>query len=273
MSLRSLCTRLWAAAKRVILSRQSMTPILILVQALAITPPVGQAVLFLQAARRKLLREYSLFIWYTGFQIAKGIVFPIVRQYPKTYFVAYWLGELVDIPLVIAVLYQLYSGLLQGFQGLQRLQDLLFRWSAAICILVAVATAAATPGTDADRLLAAVFSLDLAASVMKAGLIVFLILMSSALSLRWTRYAFGILIGMGLYNAVALVTVAARTQFGGIAAVPYYGLIKLGAYNCAIAIWLVYFFGRERVRHTVSALPAANHLFSWNQALLELLTR
>jgi hypothetical protein len=179
------------------------------------------------------------------------------------------LGELVDIPLVIAVLYQLYSRLLRGFEGLQRLQDLLFRWSAAICILVAATTAAATPGTDADRLMAAMVSLDIGAAVLKAGLIVFLILMSSALSLRWTRYAFGILVGMGLYNAVALASVAARAQFGDVAAVPY-GLIKVGAYNCAIVVWLVYFFGRETVPQSVSSVPA-NNLSSWNQALMELL--
>jgi hypothetical protein len=263
--------KLWAAVKKVILSRQSMTSISILSEVLTLVPPIGQAALFLQAARRKLLREYSLFIWYTGLQIAKGILYPIVVHHPKTYFVAYWLGELVDIPLVIAVLYQLYSRLFLGFEALQRLQDLLFRWSVAICILTAATTAAATPGTDADRLMAAVLSLDLAASVLKAGLVLFLFLMSSALSLRWTRYAFGILVGMGLYNAVTLATVAARTQFGDVAAVPY-GLIKVGAYNCAIVVWLVYFFGRESVPQSVSAVPA-NNLSAWNQSLMELLTR
>ena len=111
-----------------------------------------------------------------------------------------------------------------------------------------------------------------AASVLKAGLVVFLVLMSSALSLRWTRYAFGILVGMGLYNAVALATVAAREQFGGITAVNF-GLIKVGAYNCAIMVWLVYFFGRETVPQSVHSLPPANNLYSWNQSLLELLTR
>jgi hypothetical protein len=263
---------LWAAAKRVILSRQSMTTLPILAAVLTLAPPLGQAALFLQAARRKLLREYSLFIWYTAFQIAKGIVYPLVHNHPKTYFVAYWLGELIDVPLVIAVLYELYSRLLRGFEALQRLRDLLFRWAAAICMLVAVTTAAATPGTDADRLVAAIVSLDLAASVLKAGLIIFLILMSSAMSLRWTRYAFGILVGMGLYNAVILASVAARAQFGGIANVPY-GLIKVAAYNCAIVVWLVYFFSRETVRESVNSLPPANNLSSWNQALLELRTK
>ena len=250
-----------------------MSSLSILAGVLTLAPPVAQAALFLQAARRKLLREYSLFMWYTGLQIAKGGLYAIVDHHTKVYFVAYWLGELVDIPLVIAVLYQLYSRLLRGFEALQRLQDLLFRWSAAMTVLVAVTTAAATPGTDAtDRLVAAVLSLDLAASVLKAGLIIFLILMSSALSLRWTPYAFGILAGMGLYNAVVLGTVAARAQFGGIAAVPY-ALIKVGAYNCAIVVWLVCFFGRVTVRESVNSLPPANNLVSWNQALLELLPK
>ena len=232
---------------------------------------VCQTALFLQAARRKLLREYSAFMLYTILQIAKGIAYLLIRHDPKTYFVAYWLGELIDIPLVIAVLYQLYSQLFRGFEALRRMQDLLFRWSAAICVLVAVTTAAAAPGTDVDLLMAAVVALEIAAAVLKAGLIIFLMLMSSALSLRWARYAFGIVVGMGLYNSVALAAVTAWAQFGAVAAAPYV-LIKLGAYNCAILVWMVYFFSRETIRQSAVLVPA-NDLASWNQALVEFLAK
>jgi hypothetical protein len=234
-------------------------------------PPLAQMALLLQALRRRLLRDYSIFMAYTALQIAKGIFYPAVHANDKIYFVAYWVGELMDIPLVVAVLYQLYSHLFRGFEALQRLQDWLFRWAAAICILVAVATAAAAPGADSDRVMAAVLALDLAAAVLKVGLIVFLLVMSSALCLRWTHYAFGILVGMGLYNSVALATVAARSQFGNMAYIPY-ALIKVAAYNCAIFVWLVYFLGREPAPRSASSVPM-NDLASWNQALLELLTK
>jgi hypothetical protein len=77
---------------------------------------------------------------------------------------------------------------------------------------------------------------------------------------------------MGLYNAVALAGVAARAQFGVVANAPY-ELIKVGAYNCAVVVWLVYFFGREAVPRSVTSPPPANNLYSLNQSLLELLTR
>ena len=243
----------------------------IILDVLVAAAPVAQAVLLVQGVRRKLLRDYSVFLAYTTLQIAKGIVYPILYRHPKTYFVAYWLAELIDIPLVVAVLYQLYSRLLTGFEALQRLQDLLFRWSAAVCFLVAVIMAAAAPGTIANRINAGMMALDLAAAVLKTGLIVFLMLMSSALSLRWPRYAFGIVVGMGLYNSVALSAVTAWAQFGAVAAAPY-ALIKVGAYNCAIVVWLVYFFGREKVAHAYGRAPA-NDLALWNQALLNLLRK
>jgi hypothetical protein len=265
-------TWLWAAVKSAMLSRQPMYWMhTTLADLLAAVPPLALTLLFLQALRRKLLRDYSVFLAYTALQIAKGIFYPAVYGHPKIYFVGYWVGELIDIPLVVAVLYQLYSRLFRGFDVLQRLQDLLFRWSAAICFLVAVVSAAAAPGGDADRVMAGLLALDLAAAVLKVGLIVFLLLMSSALCLRWTHYAFGILVGMGLYNSVALATVAARSEFGSVAAIPY-ALIKVAAYDCAIFVWLAYFLGREPAPYSATSVPT-NDLASWNQALLELLTK
>lgn len=263
---------LWAAVKRAMLLRQPMPWMdSTFAHALGVVAPAAQTALLVQAFRRKLLREYSVFIAYTILQISKVVFYQTIYGHPKVYFVAYWVGELIDIPLVVAVLYQLYSRLFSGFEALRQLQDLLFRWSAAICVLVAVASAAAAPGGDADQVMAAVVAFDLAAAVLKVGLIVFLLLMSSALCLRWTHYAFGILVGMGLYNSVALATVAAWSHFGDIAAMPY-ALIKVAAYNCAIFVWLIYFFGREPVHYSAKSVPA-NDLASWNQALLELLTR
>ena len=59
-----------------------MISVSLLAGALTLAAPAAQAVLFLQATRRKLLREYSLFVWYTGLQIAKGIVYPIIHHHP-----------------------------------------------------------------------------------------------------------------------------------------------------------------------------------------------
>lgn len=265
-------TWLWAAVKRAILLRQPMSWMhTTLAHLLTAVAPLALTLVFLQALRRRLLPDYSVFLAYTALQIAKGIFYPAVYGHPKIYFVGYWAGELIDIPLVIAVLYQLFSRLFKGYEVLQRLQDMLFRWSVAICFLVAVVTAAAAPGGDANRVMAALLALDLAAAVLKVGLIVFLLLMSSALCLRWTHYAFGILVGMGLYNSVTLATVAARSEFGTMAAIPY-AMIKVAAYDCAIFVWLVYFLGREPAPYSATSVPT-NDLASWNQALLELLTK
>ncbi len=234
-------------------------------------PPFAQAAILVQGFRRKLLRDYSFFFAYTALQISKVVFYSAIRGNAAAYFWGYWIGELIDIPLVIAVLYQLYSRLFEGFEALRRLQDLLFRWSAAVCILVAVASAAAAPEGDVRRIMAGVLAFDLAAAVLKLGLIVFLLLMSSSLALRWSHYAFGILVGMAMYNSVAVAAIAARSEFGSIAYVAY-AMIKVAGYDCAVVAWLAYFLGRQPVQVPRYSVPS-NDLASWNQALTELLTR
>jgi uncharacterized membrane protein YhaH (DUF805 family) len=233
--------------------------------------PLMEALLLMQAQRRRLWHLCPVFFAYTAFQIVKfGVLFSL-RASSQAYFVAYWIGELVDVGLVVAVLYQLFSQLFSGYEALRRLQDALFRWSAAVCILVAVVAAASVPGSEASQLKQGLLAFALGAAVLKAGLIIFLMIVSSALALRWGHYAFAVLVGMGVYNSVDIVTTAVRLQVGAAAAVPY-GLIKAGAYTCALLVWVWYFFSKEHSPERLRSIPQ-NDLVSWNEALMQLLMK
>lgn len=233
--------------------------------------PLMEALLLIQARRRRLWHLCPIFFAYTAFQIAKFVVLFGVRGSTMPYLVAYWIGELIDVGLVIAVLYQLFSQLFSGYEALRRLQDALFRWSAAVCILVAVVVAASVPGSEASQLKQGLLAFALGAAILKAGLIIFVMLISSALALRWGHYAFAVLVGMGLYNSVDIATTAVRLQVGSAAAVPY-ALIKTGAYTCALLVWVWYFFSQEHSPERLRSVPQ-NDLVSWNEALLQLLMK
>lgn len=248
-----------------------MTLIRFIALALWVIGSVMQILLLLQARRRTLWHACPAFFIYTAFQILKfAVLFDALRQ-PRLYFVVYWTGEIIDVFLVIAVLYELYSDLFREYEGLRVVQDALFRWSAAVCILVAVVVAASVPGANSTRLLAGLTAFALGAAILKAGLIIFAMAMSSALALRWSHYAFGALVGLALYNTVELAIVAVRLQMGMTASEPY-RLIRSAAYTCALLVWVAYFFSKEREQFSLESVPE-NNLESWNQASLELLTK
>jgi hypothetical protein len=224
-----------------------------------------------QACRRRMWHAYGAFVAYAGVQVFKFVVLYLGRDHRVFYFFTYWGGELVDVILVVAILYQLYAQLFAGYAGLRILQDVLFRWSAALTILVAIVVAASVPAGDSDKLMAGLLAFDIAAAVLKAGLIGLLLLLSSALALRWSHYAFGILVGIGLYNSVELATAVVRAAAGPLATSPYV-MIKPAAWNCAALVWLYYLSTRETAQTALKTLPE-NQLASWNQALMELLSR
>jgi len=252
-------------------ARQLMSWYRLITLILWLSPPAMQIILLAQAAHRKLWHTCPVFFYYLLFMVAKTAVLFSVHRSLKTYFVIYWIGDFFETVLVIAILYQLYSYLFRAYPGFRALQDALFRWSAAVSLLLSVVVAGTVRGSDYSRLMAGLLAFDLAAAVVKAGIILFAIILSSALALRWGHYAFGILVGLGLYTTVELASVAARLQMGPAASIPF-RLIKPAAYVCAMLVWVVFFFGRERKAASSDVVPE-NSLGDWNQALLEMLTR
>jgi hypothetical protein len=233
--------------------------------------PLMLSLLLFQGWRRRVWHVCPAFFVYMAVHIARFAILFATRRYDKVYFTAYWIGELIDVGLVVGILNCLYAQLFSGFEGLRALQNALFRWSAAVCILIAVIVAASVPGSDSSPLLQGLYAFDLCAAVLKAGLIIFVMVLSSALALRWNHYAFAVLVGMGVYNSIELATVAVRLHMGPTASVPY-SLIKQAAYTCALLVWIGYFFGKERSGMAVASIPQ-NELAFWNQALLELIGR
>jgi hypothetical protein len=165
----------------------------------------------------------------------------------------------------------LYSHLFRGYWGFITLQDKLFRWSAGTAIVVSAVVAIIVPATKDDgRFSIGLLTLGLSAAVMKAGIVFFALIISSALGLRWGYYSFGILSGIGLFATVEAASVAARL-YEGVRAHADFALIKSGAFACTMLIWVI-FYAREPRTASANIVPD-NNLDSWNQALVEMLTR
>lgn len=233
--------------------------------------PSVQALLAGLMLRRKLYREYRFFLAYTVSHVVRFVVlFCVHRQGSHEAYRYTFLGaDVLDAALAFGAIYELYGHLLQSYDGVQKLADLVFRGAAVLLLGLAVLTTLTAPATDSSRALAGLFTLDRSVNVVNGGLVLLLFLSSSYLGLRWKRLAFGIAAGFALDSSVELAMFALRVHLGPLGK-PVLSLISAAAYNCSVLIWLAYLVS-PGPPEPVRKLPAKLELEEWNQALLELL--
>jgi hypothetical protein len=236
-----------------------------------VTHPCLQALLAAFMLRRKMHREYPIFLAYTVSHVVRFVVlFCIYHQGSREAYRYSFLGaEALDAALAYGAIYELYGHLFRTYDGVQKLAGMLFRLAVVVLLAVAVLSAATAPAADTSRVLAGLFTLDRGVNIVSGGLLLLLFLFSSYLGLRWKRFAFGIAAGFALDSSVALATFALRTYWG-LLGKPVLSLISSAAYNCAVFIWLAYLLAPEPAPPP-ARLPARLELEGWNQALLELL--
>jgi hypothetical protein len=160
----------------------------------------------------------------------------------------------------------------EGYDGLNRAVGGIFRWAAAMLILVGAVTVAASAGPDpGGRFAVAYVSFARAAAFLKGGLLLLLFISARRLALQWKHYVFGIAIGFALHASVELAAMAVRARVGLIA-MPTYNFVNNLAYDCAILIWVVYLLKRESAVHFGHRIPH-HELEEWNTAIVELIQR
>ncbi len=237
-----------------------------------VASPCVQATLAGVMLKRKLHREYPVFVAYTISQLVRTPVLFWVYHHGnrEAYRYSFFAAEVLDPALSFTVIYELYRHLLRTYEGLQRLAGLVFRWAAVVLLVAAVLSAAASPAeADTSRVLAGLFTFDRAASIIRGGLLLLLFLFASYFGLRWKHFAFGIAAGFAVETSVALATFALRVHLG-LLGKPILSLISSVAYACSVFIWLAYLLSLEPAIGPAK-LPPRLELEGWNQALLELL--
>lgn len=240
-----------------------------------IAPQALLAILATRMVRNRLAAKTPVFFAYLVFSIGKFLVrfgvYQLAGAASLEYFCVYWSLALVDAMFVLLVIHEIYMLGLGAYEGLAMFASILFKWSAAVLILVAAITAASAPGSDLSRLTAGIVKLDQSATIVQLGLITLLFIATSSLWLVWQRQLFGIATGMAIIICIEVVSLALSARYGLIFASAY-NWVKSVAYLCGVLIWTVYFLRREAV------VPFAvwnddHRLQEWNTALLGVLGR
>jgi hypothetical protein len=223
--------------------------------------------------RRKLYREYPLFFTYTLSHLVRfAILFSLYRAGRMgAYAEAYAYLEALEAVLSFAVIYELYTTTFRAYEGIRELGWMVLRWATVVLAVVAVVSAAATPGRNFDSFFAGLFALERSINIVRGGLLFLLFLLHASLGLRWSVPRFGIAVGFALLSSIELVTFAVVTHFGP-GSTTVLSLISSAAYTCAILTWLMAVL-RPGTETRTAARPTGWDVEGWNRTLLELLQR
>jgi len=227
-------------------------------------PFLSATVLFLMI-RRRLYRQYPMFFSYLILEVLEFLVlYPVRALGTRTeYFFGYWIfSGLIGI-CALAITCELLSAVLKPFIGLRDAGKLLFRWAAAIMLIMALVIASSSHSPDRSYIITAILEIERCMRVVQCGLLLFVLCCSKYLELSPKNQAYGITLGFGMSAATSLILLCMSAYMGpGFDHSLSIGLIS--AYDLAAVIWLAYTLQPEPERKLLH-LPISSPLVRWNE--------
>lgn len=224
--------------------------------------------------RRRLWREFPLFLSFLIFQISRtGVLFSL-RNSPLHYTYVYWITEAIEAPIMFSVIYEIFACALKPYPSLARLTRVLFFWALILLVLIAFGTASASPVNNQNvnskhELAQFLYTLKRSISVIQVGLLALLFLFVKTFAIPWRHYLMGIMLGCAFLGSVDLITWLVRVHWGeGIADITNW-LVGI-TQNCVTFVWISYFVLPRKQPVSVRAVPVSP-LREWNDSLREIL--
>lgn len=218
--------------------------------------------------RKKLHREFPVFFALVAAECIESLLGMVLKSFSyKAYYVEYWTLATVITVLGFAVLREVFLHIFRPYDALRNFGRMLFRWSAAVLILIAAVMSLSCTPLTSNPITNFILTLDRSVRLMQCGLVVFLYLFARQLGLTERHRVYGISVGFGVFASVHLMTVTLTALFPAATSsammyllnVPY----QLG-WLATVIIWTIYMYRPEpeRRRATVLELPE-----SWNYTL------
>lgn len=192
---------------------------------------------------RKQHREFPLFLSYVVVSVLEAIVRFVAHQFGSrhTYSYTFWISDLAATIFNFLAVYELLARrLFPGFYKV-RVYRFLFPLIATVVLVGAWFTAIEAPNKSAALAIEA-----RALSFILVAILAFLVALTLAMGISWTRYDFAIAFGFAIYNAAFLITSAAwvRSHYTTVSIQQ----LPLIAFDVSSLVWLVAFAKPEKQR-------------------------
>ena len=220
--------------------------------------------------RRRLIQLFPWFFAYTCFEVMEfGILFThdTLDIGNISYLNLYSLTAVVSTVLRFGVILEIMRQLASTYPVLEKALKPLFRWSATVLLVAALALAVYAQGNQSNHSWFVLNMLSRTVLILQTGLLVGLFLFSRYLTLSWRNQTFGIALGLGIYATVDLVTAAISAQAGYWHA-RLLDYVSMAAYHFSALVWMFYLLRSEPVRSdTLHNVQAQHEIDAWNEEL------
>lgn len=220
---------------------------------------------------KKTWRAFPLFAIYCIESLLQSAGLMLFRpNHPVvTYFILYWVCQLVGVLLEFAVAYEIFRNLFEQYATLKRLAFMTFYWTLLGLLALGAWVAWSQSSPSRFGLVPAIKVVAEGIVIIELGVLMFLFIFSSAVGLHWRKWLFGIAIGLAVFATVELSGLVVWLH-GGQSATPLFNVVKAGAADLGLICWLGYLIAPERIT-AAAPIPEKSQLEQWNKALTELI--
>ncbi|MGA7218425.1 MAG: hypothetical protein WBX38_08930 [Candidatus Sulfotelmatobacter sp.] len=238
----------------------------ILYYALWIAHPVLQTAIAVAMFRRGQHRAFKYFFAYIVAQIVSfAVIFPTYHYSQAAIFYVSWISTAISVALGFEVIHEAFLDVFRPFHTLRDLGTVLFKWAGLVMLLVAGVVSVSTNSSDTAPWVQAIMTAQRCVRIIQVGMVLFLLSFARYLGVSRMQRSFGIALGFGAFATVELALIA--SWVGGHLGDTTMSLINMGAYNCALIIWLGYMLAKSPEREAASTLLRPQR---WEQGLSDL---
>jgi hypothetical protein len=210
-----------------------------------VAPNVLLLVLTFAIWRRGLLKRFPFFFAFALFSalghlaVYAADVIPSVEA--ETFWRVDWASLLTEGPLKFALIGEIFAQVFGPYTSLAQLGKLSIRVVGVVLVLTAAMLAAYAPKNGLFGIVSGSHLLEQTISVITAGLLVFIFLLSSYFRLSFARPIFGITLGLGVSACVHLATWAMMANGVAPNSARYvFDFLNMAAYHVCVLIWYYY---------------------------------
>ncbi len=239
-----------------------------------------QAILLVVLVRRRVYRQFPIFLAYTAWQVVIGSLL-VLLDYVNFSWAGYYYYEIYRIDtagwaiLGFCILYELFDNLIGDYPVLRSTGSSLYRQTVLFFLAIALALAWYAPAYSAEALMPNFSVLQRSVRLLQCGLLIFLFVFARSFGLSWKNRVFGIALGFGIAGTVSLVMAAVHVHMtvvtGPTIPKTIMELVNQTGDLSAVVVWMVYVLAPESKRIDVFPTLPDDNLQSWNRELRRLL--
>ena len=232
-----------------------------------------QVALLVVLRKRNLYEDHSMFFTYTLFQVIAAVLDVVAYKFAgyETYFYVYWVRIALSVGLGFFVIKEVFTNMLKPYAGLRDAGILLFRWAAAVLVLISVLSYASGSGSGAARILREVVTMERNVRFIQCGLLLFVVMCSNYIGASWRSLSSGIAFGFGSFAAVDLLISNALLSRGYFFNPDTAAIAGQIAYAGAVLTWFTYTMLPQRAESGVREMAYRPVVDRWNQAAMLLM--